>query len=204
MNEKKFPLESIEKIINKFISLDNDALSGLKQIKDKVICIDIDSLPLAIFFKVNEEGYLELFSNIEESADAVIKGGILDLIKASDKNQGNERLFSGRIKIHGDLEIAQHFSKVFGKINIDWEEELSKVIGDFGAVQVSKGIKIAQKELARISVISQKNLSEYLTEEARLLPHRYEFESLQADIEKFRDSVERLSAQVFIKEKEAP
>ncbi len=198
---KKFSLRGIEILLNKFISLDKKTKSELIKLKGKIIGIDIESIPIIIYFKINLEGYLELSSDIEDQPDATIKGGLLDLIKANDKTQSNDQLFSGRIRIEGDLEIAQSFSKILGNIDIDWEEELSKIVGDFGAVRITKGIKNAREEFLRFSEKSQKNISDYLTEESKLLPHRYEFESFQREIENFRDSVERLSAQIFIQEK---
>ena len=120
---KKFSLRGIEILLNKFISLDKKTKSELIKLKGKIIGIDIESIPIIIYFKINLEGYLELSSDIEDQPDATIKGGLLDLIKANDKTQSNDQLFSGRIRIEGDLEIAQSFSKILGNIDIDWEEE---------------------------------------------------------------------------------
>ena len=58
----------------------------------------------------------------------------------------------------------------------------------------------ARTQGKRVGGISAQNLSEYLTEEARLLPHRYEFDAWQEDVETVRDDLERLLARVQLLE----
>ena len=47
-----------------------------------------------------------------------------------------------------------------------------------------------------VSSLGKTNLSEYLTEELRVLPHHFEVEAFVSDLEKTRDDVERLSARI--------
>ncbi|MGB5200150.1 MAG: sterol-binding protein, partial [Sedimenticolaceae bacterium] len=93
------------------------------------------------------------------------------------------------------------FSEVLADLDIDWEEQLSRFTGDIAAHEIGRGVRAASREGARMRRSSEQILSEYLTEEARLLPHRFEVEDFIADVDTLRDDAERLAARIALLEK---
>jgi ubiquinone biosynthesis protein UbiJ len=59
------------------------------------------------------------------------------------------------------------------------------------------------REGTRIGRSARDNLSEYLTEEARLLPHRFEVEDFLGEVDVLRDDCERLAARISLLEKKS-
>lgn len=157
---------------------------------------------MTLYFVPDERGLLQLLGELEGEPEALIEGSPLDLMRASDKRDGINQLFAGHVSMRGDTELAQRFSEALGGLHIDWEEQLSKLVGDVLAHQIGNGARQVQRESERLGGIWQQNLSEYLTEEARLLPHPLEIEDWLRDVETTRDDVERLIARVELLEGE--
>ena len=126
----------------------------------------------------------------------------LDLVRASVKEQGHAQLFAGNVRVDGDTGVAQRFSDALGGLDIDWEEQLSKLTGDVFAHELGRGLRGARRESERVGRSMRDNLSEYLTEEARVLPHRYEVEDFIVDVDALRDDADRLEARIARLEKQ--
>jgi len=200
MSIRDLALQGIEATLNQLIDLDDQAAPRLARFHGQVIGIALRGTGVTFYFVPDQQGHLQMLGGIEGEPDALIEGSPLDLMRASDKTQGSAQLFAGHVKLHGDTDLAHRFSEILGGLNIDWEEQLSRWVGDISAHEIARGAREIRKEGERISGIGQQNLSEYLTEEARLLPHRYEFDAWQEDVERTRDDVERLIARVALLE----
>jgi ubiquinone biosynthesis accessory factor UbiJ len=105
-------------------------------------------------------------------------------------------LVSGEVEISGDTALAQDFSAALARLNVDWEEQLAQVIGDPFARQVGNRVREAEHWSRRTSASMTANLTEYLQEERRLLPTRYEVEAFLNQVDTVRDDVERLAARI--------
>ena len=81
-------------------------------------------------------------------------------------------------------------------VDIDWEEHLSRLVGDVVAHEVGGAARAARAFGRRAGRTAEQNLREYLQEEARLLPTRYELKELLDAVDVLRDDVERLAARV--------
>jgi ubiquinone biosynthesis protein UbiJ len=200
MSIRDLALQGIETTLNQLIELDQQAMPRLARFHGQVIGIALRGTGITLYFVPDQQGHLQLLGSIEGEADAVIEGSPIDLMRASDKSQSSAQLFAGHVQLHGDTELAHRFSEILGGLSIDWEEQLSKLVGDISAHELARGARELHKEGERLAGIGRDNLSEYLTEEARLLPHRYEFDAWQEDVERTRDDVERLIARVALLE----
>ena len=100
-----------------------------------------------------------------------MRGAPLDLVRSALSERKEDALFSGRVEIRGDTDLAHRFSAVLADLDIDWEEQLSRLTGDVVAHEAGKAAR-ASRTLGRPRTgdITRQNLREYLQEEARLLP----------------------------------
>jgi ubiquinone biosynthesis protein UbiJ len=201
MSIRDLALQGIETTLNTLIELDGRASGRLARFHGQVVAIALRGTGITFYFVPDQQGRLQLYGQHEGEPDAHIEGSPLDLMRASDKHSGSAELFAGNVTMRGDTELAHRFSEILGGLDIDWEEELSRYIGDIGAHEVGRAVREARTQGKRIGGVSAQNLSEYLTEEARLLPHRYEFDAWQEDVEATRDDLERLLARVQLLEK---
>jgi ubiquinone biosynthesis protein UbiJ len=119
------------------------------------------------------------------------------------EQSGSDQLFSGDVEISGDTQLAQHFSHFMNTLEIDWEEQLSKLTGDVVAHEVGNLLRGFSEWGQDQLTTSRLNLQEYLTEELRLLPSRCEVEEFLADVDTLRDDLDRLDARIGLLRQQA-
>ena len=200
MSIRDLALEAIETLLNQLIALDPAAMQRLAGWHGRVIAIALRGTGLTFYFIPDQQGRLQLLGRYEGEPDCTIEGSPLDLMRASDKEQGSAQLFNGHVVISGDTDLAHRFSEVLGKLNIDWEEQLSRYVGDVAAHELARAARDASAQGQQAVDRLQQNISEYPTEEARLLPHPFEVEEWIRGVETTRDDVERLTARIRLLE----
>ncbi len=199
MTIRDLALEGLEQVLNRVIGLDPEAGERLAALHGRSIRIDLRGTGIQWIFVPAHDGRLRVLGSLEGQPDCTLSGSPLDLLRASAA--GATQLFAGRLRIEGDTGLAQRFSEVLADLDIDWEEQLSHLTGDIAAHEIGRGVRAASREGARMRRSSEQILSEYLTEEARLLPHRFEVEDFIADVDTLRDDAERLAARIALLEK---
>jgi ubiquinone biosynthesis accessory factor UbiJ len=107
--------------------------------------------------------------------------------------QGN---ISGGLRIEGDAEVAQAFRDLMQAAKPDVEEELSRLIGDVAAHQLSRFAQDAMDLGRRIGRTFAQNVSEFLQEESRDVVTRVEVDEFNHAVDKLRDDVERAAARL--------
>jgi len=201
MTIRDLVLESLEQAVNAVIALDADAARRLARLHGRVIRIELVGPDIQLNFIPGHDGRIRLLGSIEGEPDCTLAGSPFDLVRASDKTEGPAQLFAGHVRIEGDTGLAQRFSEALAGLDIDWEEQLSHLTGDIAAHEIARGARAARREGERIGRSTRDNLSEYLTEEARLLPHRFEVEDFLEAVDALRDDAARLEARIALLEK---
>lgn len=200
MSTRDLALETLERALDRLISLDPDARRRLAALHGRVIRVDLRGIGIKLDFIPGHDGRVRVHSGLEGEPDAVLEGSPLDLLRAGDRDSGHAELFAGHVRIHGDHGIAQRFSEALAGLDIDWEEQLSRLTGDIAAHEIGRAARALRDQAAHVGRNGVENLSEYLTEEARLLPHRFEVEAFLAEVDTLRDDVERLAARIALLE----
>lgn len=100
--------------------------------------------------------------------------------------------FLRAIDVAGNARLASEVMFLFRHLRWDFEEDLSKLVGDAAAhraVQTARTLLVWQKDAARRIA---EGLMEYAVEEKRLLVPRAELEKLAQGAAQLRDALERL------------
>ena len=126
-------------------------------------------------------------------ADATISGKVNTLRTLLS---GNEAIYSGDVKIEGDIGMTQHLRQILSNIELDWQEALSPIAGD----AITHRIDVAQAQLMewfkRTRGAAKMNLREYLQEEAELLAPSSELETFCEEVDELRAAADRVAAKV--------
>ncbi len=201
MTMRDLALEGLEQTLNQLIALDPTAASRLAQLHGHSVRVELRGTGIQFNFVPGHDGRLQLLGSLEAEPDCTLSGNPLDLLRAGDNTQGARQLFAGHVSIDGDQQTAHRFSEALAGLDIDWEEQLSRLTGDVAAHEIGRALRALVAEGKRIGGGSAENLSEYLTEEARLLPHRFEIEDFLAEVDTLRDDTERLAARIALLER---
>lgn len=202
MTFRDLTFESIETAVNGLLNLDPSAKQKLTRFYGKCVAIELRGTGVSFFFLIEHDGALQVLSRYEDEPDCRISGSPLDLMRASDKSQGPAQLFAGHVEMSGDTELGHRFSEALGSLEVDWEEHLSHYTGDIAAHELGRFARKAFNSSRESAAMFQQHISEYVTEEARLVPHRYEADAFLNDIDQLRDDVERLEARIKMMEQQ--
>jgi len=100
------------------------------------------------------------------------------------------------VTITGDADLAQLLGRLAGQLRWEYEEDLSKLIGDAPAhFAVAQGKKIASAGKAAGRDLLE-NAVEYLSEEKKVLLNQRDFAIHKNQLMELRDSVERLDKRI--------
>jgi len=109
---------------------------------------------------------------------------------------GTSALRDGSLELTGDPHLADDFQKMLAYARPDIEEELSGVVGDVVAHRLgdfARGLGTWSRN-ARSTMGA--NIREYLQEESREVPSRYEVGRFADKVSTLRDDVDRLEARM--------
>jgi len=188
-------LAALETVVNRYLSLDPEGAARLEDLQGRVILIELAGFGTRVYVVPGNDG-LQLFGDYAGEPDCVLCGTPLALARMGVSGQKEDQLFSGEVRIAGDTHLAQAFGNFLGGLEVDWEEQLSRLLGDAAAHQVGVQVRGIERWGRRTSDILTQDIQEYLQEEARLLPSRYETRAFLDDVDRLRDDVDRLAARV--------
>ncbi len=186
---------TLEAAINRYLALDPDTLIRLRELQGRVIAVQWRNTQQTLYFLPHDRG-LQLLAHFEGVPDTLLTGNPLALAELGLGQDKSRTLFSGEVTIQGDTETGQRFQAILEAMDIDWEEHLSHILGDVAAHQLGRLSRRGLAQARQTGHTLQLNLSEYLQEEARLLPTRIEAENFSADMDRLRMDADRLTARV--------
>ena len=102
----------------------------------------------------------------------------------------------GSLDLTGDAELASRFQQLLSYAKPDLEEELSGVIGDVAAHRLGEFARGLGRWGRGARSTMGTNVREYLQEESRDAPSRYEVEQFSNNVSTLRDDVERMEARI--------
>jgi ubiquinone biosynthesis protein UbiJ len=188
-------LAALEQTINRLIALDPEGARRLEPMQGRVICIELSGFGTRIYL-IPGPADLQLFGTYDAEPDCVMRGSPVALARMGVTDRKEDSLFSGQVQVEGDTRLAQELGDFFSALDIDWEEQLSRLTGDPIAHQVGSRVRAAGRWSRHAFDTLADDLKEYLQEEARLLPTHYEMDAFLGDVDTLRDDSERLAARL--------
>jgi ubiquinone biosynthesis accessory factor UbiJ len=186
---------TLEQLLNQAIRLDPETPARLAPMHGQVIELQLVGLGFSLYL-IPEPNGIQLLSACEGEPDCTLRGTPLDLARMRGSKESADQLFKGRVEIAGDSALAHQFGEFLSGLDIDWEEQLSRLTGDVIAHEVGGLTRRLFGWGKQQSLTIQQNLQEYLQEELRLLPGKLEIEPFLSDVDRLRDDLARLEARI--------
>jgi ubiquinone biosynthesis protein UbiJ len=186
-------LGRLEAILNGNVAQSGKARALVERLDGRSLALAADGTPLKLRMRVSE-GRIRI-DDTDDPADARLSGTPLALLALAGP-QGEERLRAGGVRIEGDAEVAQRFRELLRHSRPDFEEELSRVIGDVAAHQVANAARGFLEWGRRASDSLATSVAEFLQEEGRDVPTRLEVEEYLRAVDTLRNDVDRLEARL--------
>jgi ubiquinone biosynthesis protein UbiJ len=187
-------LQPLAKLANRQIRVKTPARELAAELQGSVVGIRVRNTALTMYFHVND-GEISLTRDFAGVPDAVITGSLLTLAQMAGQS-GASAVRDGSLELTGDAAVAQSFQRLLWHARPDVEEELSSIIGDVAAHGLGELARSVAHWSREASSTLHQNLREYLQEEQRSVPARYEVDRFRDQVEAMRDDVARLEARL--------
>jgi ubiquinone biosynthesis protein UbiJ len=194
MDALEAALRPVAKILNRNIQESTPARELCLELSGMVAAVRVSNTALAAYFIVDDEA-IDVAATSPQDPDVIITGSLITLASLAGQS-GTTAIRDGSLDISGDAELAGQFQQLLSFARPDIEEELSGIVGDAAAHrlgELARGFGRWGRE-ARSTMGA--NIREYLQEESRDAPSRYEVEKFNTDVSKLRDAVDRIEARL--------
>jgi ubiquinone biosynthesis protein UbiJ len=194
VNPLEVALRPVANVLNRNIRATTPARELCQKLAGTVVAIRVRNTALTTWFIVQDDR-LELTTETDLEPDISISGSLLTLAQMAGESDV-AAIRSGALEFIGDPVLADDFRQLLAFAKPDIEEELSGIVGDVAAHrigEIARGLANWSRE-ARSTMGD--NIREYLQEESRDVPSRYEVERFTANVNTLRDDVDRLEARM--------
>ncbi|MFP4245747.1 MAG: SCP2 domain-containing protein [Halochromatium sp.] len=188
-------LAPTEALINRLLALDPEGAAGLAKVQGQVLRIELSGFGLHLHV-VPEGNALRLFGDYAAAPDCQVSATPAALLNLALAEHREDEIFSGAVEIEGDNSLAQRIGDVLRGLDIDWEEQLSTLVGDSIAQRIGQQARAGGRWARHSGRTLTSDLREYLIEEGRFLPSETEMQGFLGGVDQLRDDVERLEARV--------
>lgn len=194
MNQLETLLRPLTALLNRQIQAKTPARELCAELEDRVFAIRVKDTALAMYVIVGP-GEIFLASEYSDDPEVVISGSLLSLARLAGP-KGDETIRDGAVDLTGDEQLALQFQNMLRYGRPDLEEELSGVVGDVVAHTVGEFARSVGRWGKETRSTLRQNVSEYLQEESRTVPSRYETDVFRQQVESLRDDVARFEARL--------
>tara|TARA_R110002096_G_scaffold154_6_gene764 strand:- start:12256 stop:12861 length:606 start_codon:yes stop_codon:yes gene_type:complete len=187
-------LRPLVKILNRNIAQTTPARELCRELSGTIVAVRVTDSALAAWFVVHDD-MLSIESGLDAEPDVLLEGSLLTLARMAGES-GEAAIRDGSLSLSGDAERADRFQRLLMLAKPDLEEELSGVVGDIAAHrlgEMARGLGRWGRDARRTL---GENIREYLQEESRDAPSRYEVDRFTADVNTLRDDVARVEARL--------
>lgn len=187
-------LRPLVKILNRNIAQTTPARELCGELSGTIVAVRVTDSALAAWFVVHDD-MLSIASDLDADPDVLLEGSLLTLARMAGES-GEAAIRDGSLSLSGDAERADRFQRLLMLAKPDLEEELSTVVGDVAAHrlgEMARGLGRWSRDARR--TIGE-NIREYLQEESRDAPSRYEVDRFTSDVNTLRDDVARVEARL--------
>ncbi|MEA2078978.1 MAG: SCP2 sterol-binding domain-containing protein [Pseudomonadota bacterium] len=185
---------ALETALDLYLKQDPQALRRCAALEGKIIGLDITGLGLSLYILPGSDG-IQVSSHYEGDVDTRLTGSPFGFARLALESR-EDALFKGAVEIKGDTEAGQELQDLLANTDWDWEEQLSHITGDIIARQIGNIARLSKQFISGSRDTLEQDVSEYLQEEARLLPTRAEVDDFLEDVDQLRLDVDRLDARI--------
>ena len=188
-------LKIAEKAFNHYLALDPESSAELEALSGKLLCFDVTAPGVRVYVSPRA-GAVDLMADTDLEPDCIVRASLPALLAMMRSDDPAQSIASGAVVIEGDSRVAQQFSDILKRVELDWDEMASRLVGDFAAHKLG-GVTRGLLGWARQTADALKwDVSEYLKEESDFLPAQIEIEQFISEVDRFRSDVDRLEARV--------
>ena len=185
---------TLEKTLNSCLRLDPETLASVTALEGRVIALRIDDIDAEIYLVPTADG-LRVQSIFEGEADVRIRGGVFSLMRMG-LSENPASVFGDGVEMDGDTHLGRQVQKILDSLDIDWEEQLSRLTGDVLAHQMGNAVRGVADWGRKTLGTAGRDVAEFFQEESRDLVVKDELTPFLDQVDIVRSDVDRLAQRV--------
>lgn len=195
MTIKPLLLAALDSALNHYLSLDDNIDTILSPLAGKIVAVTITPFNQT-FYLCPTTNRIQVLDTYIGDTDTHITGSLASLGLMGLSGNPANFLFSGEVKIDGDIHTGQKFQDIFKKLNFKLEHKLAKLTGENVAHNIAEAVR-SSKQWSEESLRTFKlNASEFLQEETRDLPAKPEADEFYNEVDELRLAFDRLENRI--------
>lgn len=199
-----FALMPVEKALNALAQRDEYIAKQFGKFEGKVLEVNSSRPTLNITIRF-EDDRLKLSAidceTLGLKADAVLSASSTNLVQLLFQDPEDRPLANDKVNISGDATLVQDIYKTADELDVDWGDLLTPIFGDLIGNEAQNLHSNSRQWSATARENIERNIDEYLTEEAEVIPHRTRVESFANDVDRLKLRIDRARAQAELLEK---
>lgn len=188
---KPLLIGAMESAVNRYLSLDQNKNSFLAPLAGKIIAVTVQPFGETVYLCPTGDS-IQILDHSPAPPDTQISGSLWSLGLMGLSSRPMRSVFSGEVKIEGDIHTGRRFQELFDNLEIDLEKKLSPYLGDMLAHQFAGLFRSGQNWAKDSAETFRVNLTEFLQEETRDLPAVPETDIFYQQIDELRTAFDRL------------
>ena len=192
---KPLLMSALETALNKYLALDKNSSFFLEPLAGKIIAVTIQPFAETIYLCPTADS-IQLLDYRPDQPDTQLTGSIFALGLMGLSPKPMRSIFSGEVKITGDMDTGRKFQELFAKLDINLEQQLARYTGDTIAHNISQFFRAGQNWSKESIETFRLNASEFLQEETRDLPAAPEMDIFYHQVDELRTDFDRLQSRV--------
>ena len=203
-------LAAVEALLNRGIDASMRATALARRLDRTAIRLDIEGMASIRMHAAGARVSLIALgspsrSEAREPVDATIAGSPLGLLRLAGATGGRsavtragaqEPVRGAGAVVSGDAEIANSYRELLALARPDFEEELSRLVGDVTARRLSQFAIRAVTWARHAQRTAAENIAEYLQEESRDLVNKSELDEFLQGVDSLRETADRVDARI--------
>jgi ubiquinone biosynthesis accessory factor UbiJ len=191
---KPLLIAALETALNRYLALDNNKEDLLIPLNGKIIALTIQPFNETLCLCPNSDS-IQIIDQYD-NPDTTISGSLWALGLMGVSSKPMRSVFSGDIKIEGDIKTGKLFQELFKKLDINLEGLLATYTGNEVAHQISQFFRSGQSWGKETIETFKLNTTEFLQEETRDLPAKPEADLFYQDVDRLRNDADRLECRI--------
>ena len=192
---KPLLMSALETALNKFLEMDQNRAVFLAPLSGKIIAVTLLPFNETIYLCPTSDS-IQLLDYSPDQPDTQLTGSVFAFGLMGLSSKPMRSIFSGEIKIEGDMQTGRKFQELFAKLDINLEQQLARYTGDTIAHNISQFFRAGQNWSKESIETFRLNASEFLQEETRDLPAVPEADLFYAQVDELRTDFDRLQSRV--------
>ena len=190
-----FVLAQLETLANGVI--DNAPATRLKleSLAGRVAHLKVTAPRLDVYVHIDGPG-IRLSHTCEVPVNLMLEGNAPALL--AQFLRGQQFRTGGDVRIEGDAALALTLAAIARELDFDWEDLLSRHLGDVAAHQIGQTLRAGSRFLRDFARKAVRNSRAYLVEEKPMLVDRPRFDGFRDDVHRLRQDTERLEARIAL------